>query len=262
MSRRSSRAAAVGVAAFAAAWALGSTPLVVVGAGFLLAAVMSRAWAKLARGTVELERRLAAGVRTEGDELEVVVRWTRRRRLPRSAVVARQRLGAVNREAHLAGPTTSIRFSGLTRGRHVLEPLEVTVTDPLGLERVELQFGLPIDVLVRPQIPRLTSGSTSHGALDAGVTRSSVRRPTGFEIHAVRDYVPGEPLRSVHWPSTARRGRLMVKELDDAPRDDLVVILDQDPDGVAGGPSGSSFDAAVRAAGAVARAEVLLLIVA
>ena len=42
----------------------------------------------------------------------------------------------------------------------------------------------------------------------------------------------------------------MVKELDDAPRDDLAVILDQDPEGVAGPPGASSFDAAVRAAGA------------
>ena len=61
----------------------------------------------------------------------------------------------------------------------------------------------------------------------------------------------------MHWPSTARRGRLMVKELDDAPRDDIAVVLDQDLDGVAGPPGRSSFDAAVRAAGALALAHVL-----
>jgi uncharacterized protein (DUF58 family) len=49
----------------------------------------------------------------------------------------------------------------------------------------------------------------------------------------------------------------MVKELDDAPRDDLAVILDQDEDGVAGPPGRSSFDAAVRAAGALTLAHVL-----
>lgn len=258
MSRRSSRAAVVGLVALAAAWALGSTPLVVAGAGFVLAAGLSRAWARIARGSVEVERRLAAGVRTEGDDIVVVVRWVRRRRLPRGAVVARQRLGATVREAHLAGPTTAITFFGVARGRHVLEPLEVTITDPLGLERVTLEFGRAVDVLVRPRIPRLTAATASHGAHDAGDSRSAVRRPTGFEIHAVRDYAPGEPLRSVHWPSTARRGRLMVKELDDSPRDDLVVILDQDPEGVTGESGRSSFDAAVRAAGAIARAEVQL----
>ena len=49
----------------------------------------------------------------------------------------------------------------------------------------------------------------------------------------------------------------MVKELDDAPRDDLAIVLDQDPDGVAGPVGQSSFDAAVRAAGALALAHVL-----
>ena len=49
----------------------------------------------------------------------------------------------------------------------------------------------------------------------------------------------------------------MVKELDDAPRDDLAIVLDQDPDGVAGPAGQSSFDAAVRAAGALALAHVL-----
>ena len=112
-------------------------------------------------------------------------------------------------------------------------------------------------MLIRPRIPALTSIFSAHGARDAGAARSRLRRPTGFEIHAVRDYAPGEPLRAVHWPSTARRGRLMVKELDDAPRDDLAIVLDQDPDGVAGPVGQSSFDAAVRAAGALALAHVL-----
>ncbi len=49
----------------------------------------------------------------------------------------------------------------------------------------------------------------------------------------------------------------MVKELDDAPREDVAVILDHDPEAVAGPPGASSFDAAVRAAGAVALAHLL-----
>ena len=109
---------------------------------------------------------------------------------------------------------------------------------------------------MRPRIPLLTSVFSIQGARDSGAARSRFRRPTGFEIHAVREYAPGEPLRAVHWPSTAHRGRLMVKELEDAPLDDLAVIVDQDHDGVAGVAGTSSFDAAVRAAGALALAHV------
>ncbi len=44
----------------------------------------------------------------------------------------------------------------------------------------------------------------------------------------MREYVEGESLRKVHWPSTAHRGQLMVKELEDAPRDEVAVLLDGD----------------------------------
>jgi len=48
----------------------------------------------------------------------------------------------------------------------------------------------------------------------------------------------------VHWPSTARRGRLMVKELEDGPRDELALLLD-----CAG--AREPFEVAVRSAGSI-----------
>ena len=157
----------------------------------------------------------------------------------------------------MRGAQAEIVFSGLPRGAHVLGPLEVTLTDPLGLERVEESLDDGLVVLIRPRIPTLRSVFSSQGARESGAARSAFRRPSGFEIHAIRDYAPGEPLRAVHWPSTARRGSLMVKELDDAPSDELVIVLDQDADGTAGPADNSSFDAAVRAVGALAIAHAL-----
>jgi uncharacterized protein (DUF58 family) len=63
----------------------------------------------------------------------------------------------------------------------------------------------------------------------------------------VRDYEHGDSLRKVHWRSTARRGQLMVKELEDSPRDEVAVVLDADPEAVVG----QSFDVQVRAAGSL-----------
>jgi hypothetical protein len=92
------------------------------------------------------------------------------------------------------------------------------------------------------------------GRREHGGRRARLRSPSGFELHAVREYREGEPLRAVHWASTARRDQLMVKDMDDAPRDDVVVVLDQDPGALAGERGSSSFDAAVRAAGSIVRA--------
>jgi MoxR-like ATPase len=96
-----------------------------------------------------------------------------------------------------------------SRGRHRLGPRDTAIVDPLGLERVEHRLD-ETDVLVRPHPVQATVFS-AHGLREAGSARSAFRRPTGFEIHAIRDYAPGEPLRAVHWPNTARRGQLMVK---------------------------------------------------
>ena len=63
----------------------------------------------------------------------------------------------------------------------------------------------------------------------------------------MREYEQGESLRRVHWPSTARRGQLMVKELEDSPRDEVAVVLDADPAAVVG----ESFELQVRAAGSI-----------
>ena len=256
MRRRSSGAVTLGLVALVASWASGSTPFAVVGLGFVLVGLLARGWARVAGEAIGVQRRLLPGDRVEGSDLVVEVRVRQRRRLLLGSVVVRQRLGEIEREVRIRSMRTEIVFSNVPRGRHELAPLEVVVTDPLGLERVEQQLDERVAVLVRPHVPLLTSVFSTHGAHDAGAARSRFRRPAGFEIHAIREYAPGEPLRAVHWPSTARRGRLMVKELEDAPRDDLTVILDQDRDVVAGAAGRSSFDAAVRAAGALALAHV------
>ena len=247
----------LGLTALVASWAFGSTPLAVVGLGLVAAGVFARLWARAAEGSIAFERRLLAGERIEGDDLAIEIRARHRRHLLGGSTLLRQRLGPREQTVRMQRARTVVVFSELPRGLHRLEPLEVVLNDPLGLARVEQQVDEAASVLIRPRVPTLTSIFSAHGARDAGAARSRLRRPTGFEIHAVRDYAPGEPLRAVHWPSTARRGRLMVKELDDAPRDDLAIVLDQDPDGVAGPTGRSSFDAAVRAAGALALAHVL-----
>lgn len=257
MRRRSSGAITLGVVALVASWAFGSTPTMVVGVGLLLAGLSARLWARRARGSLDAERRVLPGERVEGGDVRVVVRVRRRRHLLGATVSLRQRLGSHKHCLRMHGTQAAVSFAGLPRGRHVFAPLEVTVTDPLGLERVVERFDDGLSVLIRPRIPTLRSVFSSQGARESGAARSAFRRPTGFEIHAIREYAPGEPLRAVHWPSTARRSRLMVKELDDAPRDELVLVLDQDADGTAGPAGASSFDAAVRVVGALAHAHAL-----
>ena len=111
-------------------------------------------------------------------------------------------------------------------------------------------------MVVHPRLVELDALFSDAGRYGADGRRLLLRRPSGFDFHSVREYEQGESLRRVHWPTTARRGELMVKELHDPPSDAVVVLLDCDPASAAGAPPDSSFDAAVRAAGSVLRAYV------
>ncbi len=257
MRRGSSVAGALGVIALVAAWAFGSTPAMMIGLGLLLATAYARLWARGARESFDVERRLLPGERVEGGDARIIVRAHQRRQALGGTTIVRQRLGTTDVVRRTRSSRVELVFADLPRGRHDLGPLEVTLADALALERVTHVLDDGLFVLVRPRIPILRSVFSTHGAREAGAARSTARRASGFEIHAIREYAPGEPLRAVHWPSTARRQQLMVKDLDDAPRDEVAVVLDQDPDGVAGPTGSSSFDASVRAAGALARAHAL-----
>src|SRR4030095_9834487 len=61
-------------------------------------------------------------------------------------------------------------------------------------------------------------------------------------------------LRRVHWPTTARRGHLMVKELEDAPRDETAVLLDGDAAAIVGVAPKNTFELQVQAAGSILKA--------
>jgi uncharacterized protein (DUF58 family) len=249
---------ALGVAALVASWAFGSRPLAPVGVGLVLAAVAARVWARAAAGRVTLERRLGTDLNLEGEDVALSYRLTRSSRVAVGAAYVRETVGRLGvHEGRVRGGRAEVLLHAVPRGRYLLEGAEVVLEDPLGLERVSLA---PVAggqaLVVAPRIVELGPLFSDAGRDSFQGRRLLLRRPSGVDLHSVREYEQGESLRKVHWPTTARRGQLMVKELEDAPRDDLVVLLDCDAGAVAGPPGASSFDAQVRAAGSLLRAHV------
>jgi uncharacterized protein (DUF58 family) len=252
----------LGAAVTVAAVAFGSRPLGVAGVGLLVAAIAARTWVGLVRGpaTVTFEPRPARA--TEGERVRLGVSVTRDSRVPVASILVRATLGRLGPlECRLRGrgrtATESLDLGRLPRGRYTISDTDVVLGDHLGLESVEVPVRAAGDALVvYPRLVELDSLFSDAGRLVGDGRRLLLRRPTGFEFHSVREYAQGESLRRVHWPTTARRGQLMVKELEDRPRDAVAVVLDCDPAGCAGTPPDASFDAAVRAAGSVLRAYV------
>jgi uncharacterized protein (DUF58 family) len=240
---------AVGV--LAAAWAVGATALAILGFGLALAAILARGWTWAVSRSLSVERLPPVAPTVEGEPLalEVVVRG---RPWLASRIELRDRIGPLGEQQIALGrnDAAAVVVERAPRGRYALGPGTLLVDDPLGLSRLELPVPAAGAVLVRPRIPHLGLLFSDAGSRGDG----GRRQPSGLEPHGVREYVEGEPLRAVHWATSARRGQLMVRELEDAPRDSVAVLLDVERSSIAGPPGDSSLDDAVRAAAGLVRA--------
>ncbi|HUZ15665.1 MAG TPA: DUF58 domain-containing protein [Gaiellaceae bacterium] len=261
MTRRGGAVLAIGLAAWIVAWLFGSRALFPVSAGLVLAVPVAVAWVRLSRQRLAVSRRWVGHAVVEGGDVGVDLRVDPGSRIPLPSAVAHETIGRLGEqivELRRKGGVYvgSYTLRNVARGRHVFEPLRVAVSDPWQLAETSLHVDAREVLVVHPRLVELDELFSEVGATLADGRRLLLRRPTGLEFHTVRHHVPGESLRRVHWPSTARTGTLMVKEFEDSPRDEVAVLLDGDPAGVAGAAPDSSFDAAVRAAGSILRAHV------
>lgn len=140
---------------------------------------------------------------------------------------------------------TKFTFKPLKRGRFRWRKITVRGTDALGLVVLEKQYAidpveltvypvpLPVSVDIRPSIGWGVSD------LDSGLVKGS-----GIDPRGIREYVPGDPVKHIHWRSSARIGRLMVKEFDTGSGLNMAFVL-QRTQGTDIGPAGAStFEAA------------------
>ncbi|HZD86689.1 MAG TPA: DUF58 domain-containing protein, partial [Gaiellaceae bacterium] len=253
---------ALGALCLLVAAVFGSHALYPLGSGLVLAVLLARGWIGLALRRPRLRRRHPTRDLVEGDDAAIELVLEPGSRAPLPAAVAEEHPGSLDAVAVELARSGRDRYSGsyllqrVPRGRHTFAPVRVSVSDPFGLAVAGTTLEDQQALVVYPRLVELERlFCEDGGGLNDG-RRLLLRRPAGFELHSVREHQQGESLRRVHWPSTARRGELMVKELEDAPREEFVVLLDGDAAGRAGTPPDSAFDAIVRAAGSIVLAQV------
>ena len=155
-----------------------------------------------------------------------------RRRRRRPVIV--ERIGGsasadVPSTARAAGCVARYALRRVPRGPLPARATRAVLEDPFGLARRERALAgrrraarLPAARRARALFSRGRRGRAG-GPAAAPAPADRLRPPQ-------RARVPGGRVAaaSVHWPSTAQRGRLMVKDLEDAPRDEVAVVLDAD----------------------------------
>ncbi len=112
------------------------------------------------------------------------------------------------------------------RGAFPLGPTTISSGDPFGFFILKHTFQPGSSLLVLPLIIQVMDFPSLAGLLPGG---KAIQRKS-FEVtpHAsgIREYNHGDALKRIHWNSTARRGKLMVKEFEQDPQSEIWIFLD------------------------------------
>ncbi len=121
-----------------------------------------------------------------------------------------------------------VTLDGLERGVLNVGPVTALRSDPLGLLRRTVRWCVPVELYVRPRMVLLMDLGSGQ-VRDLEGTPSDRMSMSDLAFHALREYVPGDDLRHVHWRSSARAGELLVRQYHDTRRNHATLVLDPRP---------------------------------
>ncbi len=112
------------------------------------------------------------------------------------------------------------------RGGFAVGPTVLRVSDPLGLFRRERTFPAEQSLVILPMVFHIDSFLAPPGLVSGGSVVHGKANDITPHAAGIRDYVPGDPMKRIHWASSAHRGSLMVKEFEQDPQAEIWIFLD------------------------------------
>jgi uncharacterized protein (DUF58 family) len=240
------------IVALAVGYAWGWIEIIAIGWGLALLVAAASAWL-IGRGasTIELVLPTPRVVVGEPAEARLI-----------AANPGRRRLGGVQLEVPVGSRVVERVLPGLPRGgafdeqfripterRGVVTvgPARTVRADPIGLMRREIVWSQTVELHVHPRTVSIAALSTGFiRDLEGSPTRDLTASDIAF--HALREYVPGDDRRFIHWKSSAKTGTFMVRQFEETRRSRLMVLLDLEPGAYA---DETEFELAVSAAASV-----------
>lgn len=128
--------------------------------------------------------------------------------------------------AHVPSPALPTARRGVVR----VGPLLVTRADPFGLARRVLDTGTSSELYVRPRSIHLPDVARSLARSVDG-SQAETKMDGTLAFHRLREYVPGDERRHIHWLASAHAGRMLVKQHVDTAHAAVAVLVDVVPGG-------------------------------
>lgn len=112
------------------------------------------------------------------------------------------------------------------RGRFEIGPGSTIITDPFGLARAPDRPLAKSSLLVFPAFEALLPMAAASPHSLEGAPRPMAPTGTGDDFFTMREYQPGDDVKKIHWRTTARQGRIMVRQEDRPSEPRAVILLD------------------------------------
>jgi uncharacterized protein (DUF58 family) len=153
------------------------------------------------------------------------------------------------------------------RGQYRLGPWALRTSDPFGLFEATIPYPETDQVVIHPPIYSRAPVPLPAGHSSGQARARSTSQQATINAAGVRAYQPADPQRWIHWPTTARRDELFVRQFDLDAAGDIWLLLDmqetvqlgqsesdKSPDQIAGPDIGTEEFAVLLAATLSARA--------
>lgn len=206
-------------------------------------------WARsLARG-LGFKRELRYGWAQVGDLLEERFTLSNTSRLPALWVQVTDHSNLPGYDANVAtgvqGESENVwrnSYVSARRGAFHLGPTTIATGTPFGMYTIEFQYAASGSVIIMPPVVPLPEIIVAPG----GRAYEGRRRASTFErtvsVSGVRDYVHGDPFKTIHWRTAAHANELMVRTFDSTPAGDWWIWLDLDRNDTSGAEENSMLE--------------------
>jgi uncharacterized protein (DUF58 family) len=218
-------------------------------AGMITVLLGSFMWAWRTGRGARIERSLLHTWVQVGDLLEEAITLANDSRIPIIAAevedlsdIPGYAQSAVRAAGAYAATTWRQNGTSRRRGLYHLGPTRIRLTDPLGIFTVTSEHPEKREILVFPPVlQNINTGLMSGGGQGTVTMRQRSLQETAA-VGSVRGYHPGDPVRRIHWPLSARYQHLVVKEFDREMGGDVWLALDLDANAQIGHDEDSTLE--------------------